>query len=261
MRIIKYPRTLHIEGSRLQPGDEDLGSATPFAHIAGRHLVVEEKMDGANSAISFDADGQLLLQSRGHYLTGGPRERHFALFKQWAGTLAGALWERLGSRYVMYGEWLYAKHTVFYDALPHYFMEFDILDRERDVFLSTEARQALLADLNVVSVLVLSQGPATTLKALRQQVAPSRFKTAGWRARLSEVARARGQDPERVARETDEQDAMEGLYLKIEEGGQVVERYKFVRPDFLTRILDSGTHWLDRPVLPNQLADGVDIFA
>ena len=130
MRIIKYPRTLHIEGSRLQPGDEDLGSATPFAHIAGRHLVVEEKMDGANSAISFDADGQLLLQSRGHYLTGGPRERHFALFKQWAGTLAGALWERLGSRYVMYGEWLYAKHTVFYDALPHYFMEFDILDRE-----------------------------------------------------------------------------------------------------------------------------------
>ena len=29
-RMIKYPRTPHIEGSRLQPGDEDL-SKIPFA--------------------------------------------------------------------------------------------------------------------------------------------------------------------------------------------------------------------------------------
>ena len=69
-RIIKYPRTPHIEGSRLQPGDEDL-SQVPFSAIAGKHLVVEEKIDGANSAISFDPQGNLLLQSRGHYLTGG----------------------------------------------------------------------------------------------------------------------------------------------------------------------------------------------
>ena len=69
-RIIKYPRTPHIEGSRLQPGDEDL-SQIPFAEIAGLPLVIEEKIDGANSALSFDPSGQLLLQSRGHYLTGG----------------------------------------------------------------------------------------------------------------------------------------------------------------------------------------------
>ena len=55
-RIFKYPRTPHIEGSRLQPGDEDL-SQIPFDAIRGRHLVVEEKCDGANSAVSFDADG------------------------------------------------------------------------------------------------------------------------------------------------------------------------------------------------------------
>ena len=36
--------------------------------------MVEEKIDGANSAVSFDGDGGLLLQSRGHYLTGGYRE-------------------------------------------------------------------------------------------------------------------------------------------------------------------------------------------
>ena len=79
--MIKYPRTPHLEGSRLQPGDEDL-SQIPFSEIAGRNLAVEEKCDGANSAVSFSADGELLLQSRGHYLTGGYRERHYALMKQ-----------------------------------------------------------------------------------------------------------------------------------------------------------------------------------
>lgn len=47
----------------------------------------------------------------------------------------------LGARYVMYGEWLYAKHTVYYDMLPHYFMEFDIYDKENGSFLGTAARR------------------------------------------------------------------------------------------------------------------------
>ena len=73
----KYPRTNHLEGSRLQPGDEDL-SSVPIADLAGQHVVVEEKVDGGNAGISFDGDGRLYLQSRGHFLDGGPRERHFS---------------------------------------------------------------------------------------------------------------------------------------------------------------------------------------
>jgi hypothetical protein len=53
--IIKFPRTRHIRGSRLQDGDEDL-EAEPFETIRGKHLVVESKIDGANSGISFDSD-------------------------------------------------------------------------------------------------------------------------------------------------------------------------------------------------------------
>ena len=65
MTYYKYPRTPHLEGSRLQAGDEDL-SQVPFSHLKGKYLVIEEKVDGANTAISFDTDGTLLLQSRGH---------------------------------------------------------------------------------------------------------------------------------------------------------------------------------------------------
>ena len=147
----KYPRTPHLEGSRLQPGDEDL-SQVPFSYIKGKHLVVEEKIDGANTAISFDEAGNLLLQSRGRYLTGGYRERHYNLLKQWAGIHRDDLYDVLGSRYIMYGEWMYAKHTVFYDKLPHYFMEFDILDRETGRFLDTASRREMTELLPVVSV-------------------------------------------------------------------------------------------------------------
>jgi hypothetical protein len=40
--MYKYPRTPHIEGSRLQPGDEDLDSV-PFSSIASQYVAVEEK--------------------------------------------------------------------------------------------------------------------------------------------------------------------------------------------------------------------------
>src|SRR5687768_10195787 len=98
MNMHKYPRTHHLQGSRLQPGDEDL-DAVPWTEVLGRYVVAEEKMDGANSGLSFDDAGKLWLQSRGHFLAGGGREKHFNLFKQWANEVAMALRPALGSRY------------------------------------------------------------------------------------------------------------------------------------------------------------------
>lgn len=263
----KYPRTPHLEGSRLQPGDEDL-AAVPFAAIQDRFLVVEEKLDGANAAISFTAAGELRLQSRGHYLTGGPRERQFGPFKAWAATVAPQLWPRLRDRYVLYGEWLYAKHTVFYDALPHYFCEFDIFDRHDEVFLSTRRRRGLLAGTPVCAVPVLHTGRVDTLAALTAMVGPSTCRTRRWRDALTAAASEGGSDPGRVVAETDMAEEMEGLYLKVEgntpdgeEGPTVTGRYKWVRPSFLTAVLDSGSHWLERPIVANQLADPAVMYA
>jgi hypothetical protein len=258
-RIYKYPRTHHIEGSRLQEGDEDLDSI-PFDQLKDRFIVVEEKLDGANSGISFDKDGILLLQSRGHYLDGGARERQFNLLKTWANAHKQALWNILGSRFVLYGEWLYAKHTVFYDTLPHYFCEFDILDITNGEFLSTERRQVMLKDSPVVSVPVLWTGAAKSLKHLRAFLTHSLYKSDNWRENLNEACLAKGQNPELVKMQTDDSDLMEGLYIKVEEAGQVVERYKFIRASFLQAVFDSGNHWMDRPILANQLREGCDIF-
>ena len=170
--IRKYPRTQHLAGSGLQPGDEDL-DAVPVSDLRGKYVVVEEKMDGANCGASFGPDCGLLLQSRGHYLLGGPREKQFALFKQWASSLADRLLDRLETRYVLYGEWLYAKHSVYYDLLPHYFLEFDVLDTHTGAFLDTPRRAELLAGLPVAPVKVLYAGEFPGEEALRSFVGPS----------------------------------------------------------------------------------------
>lgn len=258
--IAKYPRTQHIEGSRLQMGDGDLAQVA-LSELAGQHLVIEEKLDGANAAVSFDADGELFLQSRGHYLLGGPRERHFDLFKAWARCHAKALFERLGDRYVMYGEWLYARHTIFYDALPHYFAEFDLLDTREGCFLSTPERRRVLAGAPVFSVPVLAQGTLDEVGDLQSLVGVSLYKTARWPIHLRVQATEAGVDPERTWSEGDPSDEAEGLYIKAERDGRVEGRFKFVRASFLMAVHDSETHWLSRPIVPNQLADGVDIFS
>ncbi|HEX8501560.1 MAG TPA: RNA ligase family protein [Pyrinomonadaceae bacterium] len=258
-RLYKYPRTPHLTGSRLQPGDEDL-SVVALGDLGGRRLVVEEKLDGANSAVSFGADGRLLLQSRGHFLDGGPRERHFGLLKAWAGAVRGELWAALGGRFVMYGEWLYAKHTIFYDALPHYFFELDVLDKETGDFLSTGARRELLRGAPVRHAPVLYEGDALSARGLASLVGPSAFQSAGWRDALTKVCEARGLDAGRALRESDPAGLMEGLYIKSEEGGRVTGRFKFVRESFTQAVDESGEHWLNRPVIPNQLREGVDLF-
>jgi len=253
----KYPRTRHIEGSRLQEGDEDL-AAVAYREIQGLTLVVEEKIDGANSGISFDEQGELLLQSRGHYLIGGVREKHFNLFKQWAATHRQAFYEVLGCRYIVYGEWVYAKHTIFYDALPHYFLEFDVWDRETGTFLDTPSRRRLLANIPIASVPVLKTGKFQSQKELTALIGQSLFIREGHLERLTRYCENDGIDIEIARRETDRSTTAEGLYIKHERDGIVIDRFKFVRAAFLQTALSSGSHWLGRPIVPNQLARNLD---
>lgn len=258
--IMKYPRTPHIVGSRLQPGDEDL-SQIPFSAIQNKYIVIEEKVDGANSAISFSDDNELLLQSRGHYLTGGYRERHYNLFKKWANSHKEELFQLLGHRYILYGEWLYAKHSVYYDELPHYFLEFDIFDKENKVFLDTKTRHQMLQGSCIKSVPVLDRGQFKSIKDVLKLLGKSNYISSNHMENLKVEANRLGLDPERQIKETDNSDLMEGLYIKVEENGCVVSRMKYVRYSFLQVVDASETHWLDRPIVPNGLSCKIeDLF-
>lgn len=261
LELFRYPRTPHLEGSRLQEGDHG-HDHVPYRDLRGLRLVVEEKLDGANTGISFSPAGELLLQSRGHYLVGGGRERQFNFIKAWAQAHADWLLQRLEDRYVMYGETLSKKHSVFYDALPHHFFEFDVLDRRTGQFLSTAARRELLAGGPVLSVPVLYDGLAPArLADLKALLRPSLAKTARWRDAFEATVRREGLDLALAWKQCDKSDLSEGLYLKVEADGQTLGRYKWVRADFVQAILASEKHHSEQPYVPNQLAPGVDLYA
>ncbi|MCL1913557.1 MAG: AAA family ATPase [Eubacteriaceae bacterium] len=233
--LVKYHRTRHLEGSNLQLGDEDL-SQVSFAQIAGKIAVAEEKCDGANCAVSFSGNGSLLLQSRGHYLEGGYREKHFNLLKQWAAIHKSALYKTLGSRFIMYGEWMYAKHTIFYDSLPHYFLEFDIYDRKTGKFLDTPSRHQMLEGLPIVSVPVLQRSVFGSITDLTSLVGHSNFIQEGHIGRLRDYCVKNREDAMARIGETDHTRTMEEkkynqLISLVPDGNSAIE---------WDRILNSG---------------------
>ena len=274
----KYPRTPHVKGSGLQRGDEDM-VVVDLDRYRGRRLIAEEKLDGSNSRYGFDAAGDPMAGSRGHLIDLDRRdihrERQWNRFKDWIAVHKDVLLERLEDRYRVYNEWCYAGHTSFYDRLPHWLFEFDVYDRSRDCFLGTDERRALFAGLPVVSVPVLYDGPCLGLDHLMSLVTTrdeasgrdlrwteaSLYKGPDWEAALEASIRREGLDPARNVHHFEPTRAAEGLYLKIEEDGRVIERLKFVRPDFVQKIIAADEHWHNRPIVPNVLVPDADTYA
>lgn len=266
-RLLKYPRTRHLADSALQDGD-DGSDRTPFAALAGTEVAYEEKVDGANSAFRFDGEGELWIQSRGRYLAANdrnaPRERDWALLKEWLQAHRDEFLERFEDRYVVYGEWMGITHTVFYDALPSLFLEFDIYDTDEGCFLDTGRRRELCRGLPIHAVPVVYRGPATTLAHMKSLVGPSAFRSppevADWRDSLRRACGLVDDDYAKRLEKMDASEVIEGIYVKVERDGRVVDRLKWVRPGFVQAIQAADEHWQSRFPVPNLLAGVADVF-
>jgi atypical dual specificity phosphatase len=70
--FFKYPRTRHCYDTGNSVSRDDLLlTATEFetTFLQGRHVTVEEKVDGANLGLSIDPDnGAIRAQNRSHYV-------------------------------------------------------------------------------------------------------------------------------------------------------------------------------------------------
>jgi hypothetical protein len=239
--FLKYPRTPHLFGSRGTDDDKHLGHKESLDFIADASLIVEEKLDGTNVGIHFTAEGRMVLQCRGHEITSGMHAQ-YDLFKQWTTVKRPVLEGRLEDQFLLFGEWLYARHSVHYRRLPHYFFEFDIYDKRRQVFLDLSSRLNLLAGMGIHTVPVIQRG-SVTVDRLRSLIGPSGFGS-------------RFENP--VTRQTD--DLMEGLYLRTEADGIVTGRAKFVRPEFVEKVKQSE-HWQHQALVANLLGQGAEIWS
>lgn len=238
--FIKYPRTPHLFESKGTDDDKHLNEEESQQFIADGSLIVEEKIDGTNAGIHFAANGELVLQCRGHLITKGMHPQ-YDLFKQWTAVKRCVIEERLEDRFILFGEWVYARHSVHYRQLPHYFFEFDIYDKNEMTFLSLERRMQLLDGTGIATVPVFHRG-AIGKEALADLIGASRFGS---------------QFENPITGRTD--NLMEGLYLRTEAAGVVTGRAKFVRPEFVEKVKQS-THWQHQAMVPNLLKEGTDIW-
>lgn len=238
--FIKYPRTPHLFGSKGTDDDRHMNERRSLDFLSDESLIVEEKIDGTNVGLHF-AEGELVLQCRGHLITAGMHPQ-YDLFKQWANVKRSALEERLTERYILFGEWAYARHSVHYLRLPHYFFEFDIYDKDVDQFLNLRRRKELLDGTGIQTVPILHTGPVDRT-VLQRLIGASKFES-------------KFENPL-----TNRQDnLMEGLYLRTEQSDYVTGRAKVVRPEFVEKIKQS-THWQQQPMVPNELAPDADIWS
>ena len=132
----KYPRTYHLPYSPGATSDDKI--AHDWAGVLGQELIVTEKLDGENTCLR--ADG---VYARSH---GAPTRN------PWAAN-AWEIWQRvhpaLGALEI-FGENLYAVHSIEYENLPAAFFVFAV--REGDTWLSwgDVAFYAAALDLPVV---------------------------------------------------------------------------------------------------------------
>lgn len=254
--IIKYPRTAHIQGSAFQKGDSK--EYLPQSKLIGKYLVIEEKLDGSNVGISFNTDKELLLQSRGHYLVGHPREFHFSYFKQWANKRRQLLWHILKDRYILYAEYTFATHCIFYNCLKSYINEFDIFDKKENYFLSTNKRFKLLKDFRgdgIISVPILWNAIYPNNVPLTNFIIDSQYcyNNIAIDFENAYIASDNKKPLEDIKKGIDLSGKMEGLYIKEEDNNRVIGRYKYVRGGFLQKVFDNEGHWVERNIIKNKI--------
>lgn len=221
--FFKFPSTPHLAllGDVAVRGDKVM-TAAERSEFLQQALRVEEKVDGANLGLSFDADGNLRAQNRGEYIR-LPGVGQWARLADWLSSRLDLLFEELTDRYILFGEWCFARHSVSYVRLPDWFLGFDIYDRHAGRFWSGRRRDDLLQRLHVAQVPTVAQGHFT-LQRLESLLGPSRLGDH----------------------------AAEGLYLRLEEGDWLVQRAKLVKPAFVQSIEE---HWSRTGIEANRLQE------
>lgn len=244
---MRMNRTLHIEGSTTS------NDTVKLSDLVDKLIVIEEKIDGTDVGISFDDNANICIQTRATNAVAA----QFKPLHEWANINQNKLFDLIGDRYILQGQWCYAKHTIFYNNLCHHFLESDIYDRVEERWLSTYRRQELISNYGgdiICSVPILKIGRMVYGETIKNHVQQSFYKTEKWKSDLESHCSKYHYDYSSIMKETDDSILSEGLYIKHEDKDSVLGRYKYVRKQFLDTILNSGSHYKDRQIIPNMVA-------
>ena len=149
-----YPRIPHLDKaiSNMTHDDIQLESNIEFP-LTGW---VQEKIDGANMGVSWTSGP--VLRNRNNILKKGyikketPAKLQFRPAWNWIhehGKEIREISNVIMSPITIYGEWMYAKHSIEYNKLPDLFMAYDIYSVEDDKFLAPDVVDELLSKTSI----------------------------------------------------------------------------------------------------------------
>lgn len=118
-----YPRTPHLWPDEAHPR-RLVAPAGEVAEWLRSPVVVEEKVDGANVSLWW-SDGTTAVASRGG-VDAMDRAGQLGRLRAWAAERLPELEVLLAGGWVLYGEWLWLRHGVAYDALPDWLVTLDL---------------------------------------------------------------------------------------------------------------------------------------
>lgn len=219
--FFKFPTTPHLLwlGKVAARSDKVMSKSEAEAFLRSS-VTIEEKVDGANLGISFDAQGNLRAQNRGNYLAHEERGQFLPLWN-WLRKRESCLLNALEDKLILFGEWCFARHSIHYTQLPDYFLAFDVFDKEKRSFFSSYRRDQMVSALDLSLVPRVTSGHFA-LNELPSLIGESRLY----------------------------QGSMEGIYLRQDDEQWLCRRAKVVRAEFAQRI---EKHWSKSQLVPNHL--------
>jgi len=149
---IKYPSTRHLPFSHERDADDTAHSQLDWA--MGYPLVATVKMDGGNAMLVRDSENPIRARNGRH----ADRE-HFDMAKQWYWD--NDLYSKIPAHYQIFGEWLYAKHSIHYGcdcdepcedvgpALRDYFQVFGVYDTRYQLWLGWQETKLVARELDL----------------------------------------------------------------------------------------------------------------
>jgi len=219
--FFKFPSTPHLAiYGNTEVRDDKVMSEAERTEFLQHELIVEEKVDGANLGISFDNEGNIRAQSRGSYLH-IPYSGQWKKLTEWLSPRIDELFEQLTDKYVLYGEWCYAQHSIAYDSLPDWILGFDVFDKNTEKFFSYPRRNEMFNALGICQVPLIQRGHFT-ISELKNLVLQSKLSSH----------------------------PAEGIYLRFDQGDWLEQRAKLVRPNFIQAI---EKHWSRSTIKPQRL--------
>lgn len=155
MKSKKYPRTPHLSWS---PGvSKDDRVSKDISQLISNPIIITEKFDGSNACISKEG---VFARTHAH----APTHPSFDWLKAFHRQIA----EEIPEDIQIFGENLYAQHSIAYSQLPGYFLVFGIRYLINDTWANWEEVDFWASVLSVPTTTLLWQGTVGSEKELQE---------------------------------------------------------------------------------------------